>query len=75
MICKVCFFGLKNRHFMQIESVLQTKNLSEPAKNWFSVALLSIVLRVGFNIRVLGVSFLTYRKKQHPQDVTGCNKS
>ena len=26
-------------HFMQIESVLQTKNRSEPAKNWFSVAL------------------------------------
>ena len=27
-------------HFMQIESVLQTKNRSEPAKNRFSVALL-----------------------------------
>ena len=26
--------------FMQIESVLQTKNRSEPAKNRFSVALL-----------------------------------
>ena len=26
-------------HFMQIESVLQTKNRSEPAKNRFSVAL------------------------------------
>ena len=26
--------------FMQIESVLQTKNRTEPAKNWFSVALL-----------------------------------
>ena len=26
--------------FMQIESVLQTKNRSEPAKHWFSVALL-----------------------------------
>ena len=25
--------------FMQIELVLQTKNRSEPAKNWFSVAL------------------------------------
>ena len=25
--------------FMQIESVLQTINRSEPAKNWFSVAL------------------------------------
>ena len=24
---------------MQIESVLQTKNRPEPAKNWFSVAL------------------------------------
>ena len=32
MIHKVCF--------MQIESVLQTKNQSEPAKNRFSVALL-----------------------------------
>ena len=27
--------------FMQIESVLQTKNRSEPAKNRFSVALVS----------------------------------
>ena len=26
--------------FKQIESVLQTKNRSEPAKNWFSVALM-----------------------------------
>ena len=29
--------------FMQIESVLQTKNWSEPAKNWFSVTLLGSV--------------------------------
>ena len=29
--------------FMQIESVLQTKNRSEPAKNRFSVALLWIM--------------------------------
>ena len=29
--------------FMQIESVLQTKNRSEPAKNRFSVALLPTV--------------------------------
>ena len=28
--------------FMQIESVLQTKNRSEPAKNRFSVALMYI---------------------------------
>ena len=28
--------------FMQIESVLQTKNRSEPAKNRFSVALVRI---------------------------------
>ena len=28
--------------FMQIESVLQTKNRSEPAKNRFSVALICI---------------------------------
>ena len=27
--------------FMQTESVLQTKNRSGPAKNWFSVALLN----------------------------------
>ena len=27
--------------FMQTESVLQTKNQSGPAKNWFSVALVS----------------------------------
>ena len=27
--------------FMQTESVLQTKNRSGPAKNWFSVALVS----------------------------------
>ena len=40
MIRKVCFFGPKKMHFMQIESVLQNKNHSEPAKNWFSVALL-----------------------------------
>ena len=40
MIRKVCFFGPKKMRFMQIESVLQTKNLSEPAKNRFSVALL-----------------------------------
>ena len=30
--------------FMQIESVLQTKNRSELAKNWFSVALLCMYL-------------------------------
>ena len=29
--------------FMQIESVLQTKNRSEPAKNRFSVALFTIL--------------------------------
>ena len=29
--------------FMQTESVLQTKNRSEPAKNRFSVALLRII--------------------------------
>ena len=40
MIRKVCFFGPKKMRFMQIESVLQTKNRSEPAKNRFSVALL-----------------------------------
>ena len=39
MIRKVCFFGLKKMCFMQIESVLQTKNWSESAKNRFSVAL------------------------------------
>ena len=29
--------------FMQIESVLQTKNRSEPAKNWFFVALIMVI--------------------------------
>ena len=43
MIRKVCFFfGPKKMRFMQIESVLQTKNRSEPAKNRFSVALVRI---------------------------------
>ena len=42
MIHKMCFFGPKKMHFMQIESVLQTKNRSEPAKNRFSVALVLI---------------------------------
>ena len=31
-------------HIMQIESVLQTKNRSEPAKNRFSVALPTVQL-------------------------------
>ena len=31
--------------FMQTESVLQTKNQSEPVKNWFSVALVTIVAK------------------------------
>ena len=35
----VFFSDQKKMHFMQIESVLQTKNRSEPAKNQFSVAL------------------------------------
>ena len=33
--------------FMQIESVLQTKYRSEPAKNRFSVALVSCILESG----------------------------
>ena len=33
------FFSDKKMRFMQIESVLETKNRSEPAKNRFSVAL------------------------------------
>ena len=42
MIRKVCvfLFGPKKMRFMQIESVLQTKNRSEQAENRFSVALL-----------------------------------
>ena len=36
----VFFFGPKKMRFMQIESVLQTKNRSEPEKNRFSVALI-----------------------------------
>ena len=43
MIRKVCFFGPKKMRFMQIESVLQTKNRSGPAKNRFSVALLWVL--------------------------------
>ena len=35
----VFFSDQKKMHFMQLESVLQTKNRSEPAKNLFSVAL------------------------------------
>ena len=35
------FFGPKKMRFMQNESVLQTKNRSEPAKNRFSVALVN----------------------------------
>ena len=31
-------------HFMKIESALQTKNRSEPAKNRFSVALIQMYL-------------------------------
>ena len=43
MIRKVLFFfGPKKMRFMQIESVLQTINWSEPAKNRFSVALIDI---------------------------------
>ena len=38
---KCVFFGPKKMRFMQIESVLQTINRSEPAKNRFSVALVS----------------------------------
>ena len=41
MIRKVCFFGPKKIRFMQTESVLQTKNRSGPAKNRFSVALVT----------------------------------
>ena len=38
-IHKVRLFRPKKMRFMQTESVLQTKNWSEPAKNRFSVAL------------------------------------
>ena len=41
MVCKVSkcvFFGPKKMRFMQTESVLQTKNRSEPAKNRFSLS-------------------------------------
>ena len=44
MILKVCCCRPKKMRFMQIESVLQTKNRSEPAKNWFSVALVCICM-------------------------------
>ena len=37
-------------HFMQIESVLQIKNGSEPAKNRFSVAL---VINLFCNFKIL----------------------
>ena len=42
MIRKVCFFGPKKMRFMQTESVLRTKNRSGPAKNRFSVALITL---------------------------------
>ena len=44
IIRKVCFFRRKKMCFMQIKSVLQTKNRSEPAKNQFSVAQPSVIL-------------------------------
>ena len=40
--------------FMQIETVLQTKNRSEPAKNLFSVALLKMVFKMA--VRLLYMS-------------------
>ena len=36
---KCVFFGPKKMRFMQTESILQTKNWSGLAKNWFYVAL------------------------------------
>ena len=35
--------------FMQIESVLQTINRSEPAKNRFSVALISWIINIAIS--------------------------
>ena len=37
--------------FMQIELILQTKNQSEPAKNWFSVALIASDCLLSVNYR------------------------
>ena len=37
--------------FMQIELVLQTKNRSEPAKNWFSVALLMTMDAIPYGVK------------------------
>ena len=39
MIRNVCFFRTEKNVCYEIESVLQTKNRSEPAKNRFSVTL------------------------------------
>ena len=45
--------------FMQIESVLQTKNRSEPAKNRFSVALVSTNIPKKIGIGRLGILFMS----------------
>ena len=57
MIRKMCFFGPKKMRFMQIESVFQTKNRSDPAKNRFSVALCVIIVYASpFQIKAQNVS-------------------
>ena len=48
--------------FMQIESVLQTKNRSKPAKIWFSVALLVSSLGHG----VIETTFLRCHLRGNP---------
>ena len=45
-------------HFMQIESVLQTNNQSEPAKYRFSVALMHMCFSVS-NVALINTIFVT----------------
>ena len=54
------FFGPKKMHFMQIESVLQIKNWSEPAKNRFSVALLQDIRQNHSTMTQNAGSWMTY---------------
>ena len=56
--------------FMQTESVLQTKNRSEPAKNRFSVALLQIVSDAQ-RIKSLHLIFLNMKVCDLDLKVTG----
>ena len=64
--------------FMQIESVIQAKNRSEPAKNQFSVALLWVLIRIASPLRFYGGDsneypqrmFLWRNKQNYPLIIT-----